>query len=84
MLLERDDFDNAISVLERAINLNPSNGQNYYYMSEAWLLKGNSAQAKEFNDLAGIHLRDDRMWTPLVSEQRDRIMKMGDNILSPD
>ena len=74
MFLENDDLDNAISILERAINLNPSNGQNYYYLSEAWLLKGNASQAREFNRLAEIHLKEDRGWMRLVSKQRDRIM----------
>ncbi|UCF86119.1 MAG: tetratricopeptide repeat protein [Desulfobacteraceae bacterium] len=75
MFLENGDLDNAISILERAINLNPSNGQNYYYLSEAWLLKGNASQAKEFNRLAEIHLKEDRRWMRRVSEQRDRIMR---------
>ena len=73
MFLENGDLDNAISILERAINLNPSNGQNYYYLSEAWLLKGNASQAREFNRLAEIHLKEDRKWMPRVSKQRDRI-----------
>lgn len=75
MFLENGDLDNAISILERAINLNPSNGQNYYYLSEAWLLKGNASQAKEFNRLAEIHLKEDRRWMRRVSKQRDRIMR---------
>jgi hypothetical protein len=34
-LLEQKKVDEAIKVLERAVNLNPSNGQNYYYLAEA-------------------------------------------------
>lgn len=73
ILLERGDLDNAISIFERAININPTNGQNYYYLSEAWLLKGNTVQAKEFNRLAEIHLEDDREWMQRVLQQRERI-----------
>ncbi|MCK4486813.1 MAG: tetratricopeptide repeat protein [Desulfobacterales bacterium] len=73
ILLESGDPDNAISIFERAININPTNGQNYYYLSEAWLLKGNTIQAKEFNRLAEIHLEDDRGWMRRVFQQRERI-----------
>jgi tetratricopeptide (TPR) repeat protein len=73
ILLESGDLDDAISIFEQAININPTNGQNYYYLSEAWLLKGNTVQAKEFNRLAEIHLQDDRGWMRRVLQQRERI-----------
>jgi len=73
MLLESGKLDDAISVLERAINLNPTNGQNYYYLSEAWLMKGEADQAKEFNRLAGIYLEGDTEWIARLREQRERI-----------
>ena len=73
ILLESGDPDNAISIFERAININPTNGQNYYYLSEAWLLKGDTIQAKEFNQLAEIHLEDDHEWMRRVLQQRERI-----------
>lgn len=72
-LLQSGDPDNAISIFEQAININPTNGQNYYYLSEAWLLKGNAIQAKEFNRLAEIYLQDDRRWMRRVLQQRERI-----------
>jgi tetratricopeptide (TPR) repeat protein len=73
IFLESDDPDNAIRTFERAINLNPTNGQNYYYMAEAWLLKGVIGQAKEFNRLAEIRLKNDPAWLRLILEQRERI-----------
>lgn len=73
ILLESGYPDNAISIFERAININPTNGQNYYYLSEAWLLKGDTFQAKEFNRLAEIHLEGDREWMQRVHQQRDKI-----------
>jgi Tfp pilus assembly protein PilF len=72
-LLESGKVDDAITTLERAINLNPSNGQNYYYMAEAWIKKGNASQAREFNRLAAIYLKDDPGWMSRVKDQQARI-----------
>ncbi len=68
--------DRAIRVLEQAVSLNPTNGQNYYYLAEAWLIKGFADQAKEFNHLAEIHLKDDSRWMIRVAEQADRIAEL--------
>jgi len=72
-LLESGRVDDAIRTLEHALNVNPSNGQNYYYLAEAWLKKGNLSQANEFNRLAAMYLRDDPDWMKRVKDQRDRI-----------
>ena len=71
--LEEGKPDAAISVLERATGLDPNNGQNYYYLAEAWLLKKNIAQAEEFNRLAGIYLEGYYEWTRRVADQKERI-----------
>ena len=73
LLLERGNLDDAISMLERAVSLNPTNGINYFYLSEAWLLKGDTVQAEEFNRLAAIYLRDDIEWMARVMEQGENI-----------
>ncbi|HID31596.1 MAG TPA: tetratricopeptide repeat protein [Desulfobacterales bacterium] len=73
MLLERGRTDDAISLLERAMGLHPTNGENYYYLAEAWLLKGRTAQAEEFNRLAGIYLEKNARWMGKVIEQKRRI-----------
>jgi hypothetical protein len=73
VLLEQKKVDDAISVLERAVSLNSANGQNYYYLAEAWLLKRNIKQADEFNYLAGIYLEGDQTWKIRVEEQKKRI-----------
>ena len=65
-LIEAGKSDNAIQVLEQAISLNPNNGQNYYYLSEAWLLKGFAAEARPFNRLAESQLAGDKEWEKLV------------------
>lgn len=75
LLLESGRLDDAISILERALILNPTNGQNYYYLSEAWLSKGNPLQADEFNRLAAIYLKEDSGWMVRVTEQRERIRR---------
>jgi tetratricopeptide (TPR) repeat protein len=73
-LIENGRLDDAIRILEQAINLNSNNGQNYYYLAEAWLLKGVLRQASEFNQLAGQYLKGDQEWEVRVIEQRQRIL----------
>ncbi len=72
-LLERRQPDKAIRVLEQAISLNPVNGQNYYYLSEAWLIKGHLTEAREFNRLAETYLNQDPTWLLRVGQQAQRI-----------
>ena len=71
--MERGNLDDAISMLERAVSLNPTNGINYFYLSEAWLLKGDTVQAEEFNRLAAIYLRENVEWMARVMEQGENI-----------
>jgi tetratricopeptide (TPR) repeat protein len=73
MFLENNQPDDAIGILEQALNLNPNNGRNYYYLAEAWLMKWNIKQASEFNRLAEIYLKDDSEWLNRVRLQRERI-----------
>jgi predicted Zn-dependent protease len=73
LLLEKDRIDDAISLLERAMTLNPTDGKNYYYLAEAWLAKGNSSQAHEFNRLAEMYLEEDPEWAAKTLHQRSRI-----------
>ena len=77
MFLENNQPDDAIGILERALNLNPDNGRNYYYLAEAWLMKWNIGQAAEFNRLAEIYLNDDSEWLYRVILQRQRIKEYG-------
>jgi tetratricopeptide (TPR) repeat protein len=73
VFLENKQPDDAIGILERALNLNPDNGRNYYYLAEAWLMKGNFGQAAQFNRLARIYLKDDNGWLRRVLLQKERI-----------
>ncbi|MEE4262727.1 MAG: hypothetical protein V2I56_08530 [Desulfobacteraceae bacterium] len=78
--IEAGESDRAIRVLEQAINLDPGNGQNYYYLSEAWLIKGFAAEARQFNRLAQSHLAGDNDWEKLVTRQAERIVQLEEKI----
>jgi len=77
LLLEEGKAGDAIGMLERAINVDSTNGLNYYYLSEAWLYKGNFRAAEEFNGLARIYLKDSPQWMVRVSAQEDRIDELS-------
>lgn len=72
-LLDAERPDDAITVLERALSLDAENGRNYYFLGEAWLRKGNFEQAREFNRLAELYLRENPAWLKSVARQRGRI-----------
>jgi hypothetical protein len=75
-LLESGEPDSAIRVLEQAISLHPTNGQNYYYLAEAWLMKDVTSEAKKFNRLADMHLKADKRWIERVADQTNRIAEL--------
>jgi len=75
VLLENNKPDEAIRTLERAVNLHPTNGGNYYYLAEAWLMKGNVRQAREFSGLAALYLRDHDEWRSRLRSQEEKIFK---------
>jgi len=72
ILLEKQRYDDAIRILERAISLYPQNGTSYFYMAEAWLAKGSFKQAGEFNRLAEMYLEADT-WSSKILKQRSAI-----------
>lgn len=73
MLIENNKLNEAIRILERAVNLHPGSGENYYYLAEAWRRKGNSSQATEYNHRAAIRFRDDPAWMERIVLQKKRI-----------
>jgi tetratricopeptide (TPR) repeat protein len=75
-LIDEGKFNEAIRKLEQAVNLHPGNGEYYYYLAEAWRLKGNAPQASEYNILASIRLGDDPEWTTRIDLQKKRIEQM--------
>jgi hypothetical protein len=76
LLIESKKPDEAIGILEKAMNIDTNNGQNYYFLAEAWVMKGNKAQALEFNRMAGLYLGNDNIWKIKVQQQKERIGKM--------
>jgi Tfp pilus assembly protein PilF len=74
-LLQDNRIDDAVSTLERSINLDPNNAESYYYLAEAWLLKGNLSQAQQFNRLAALYSRNNPSLTVLVNQQTELISK---------
>ena len=75
LLIESKKPDEAITILEKAVNIDVDNGQNYYLLAEAWLMKGNQKQAKEFNRIAGMYRKEDEAWVQKVQSQKERIDK---------
>lgn len=73
LLIESKRPDEAIRILEKSMNINPNNGHNYYFLAEAWMLKRNKTQAREFNRMAGIYLNEDADWMRKVRHQKERI-----------
>jgi len=73
VFIESKKPDEAIRILEKSLNMDPHNGLNYYFMAEAWILKGNKIQAIEFNRLAGIYLNEDAAWMDKVQRQKEHI-----------
>lgn len=71
--LTRGETDAAIRILERSVALDSTNGENYYYLAEAWLMKKNAGQASQFNRLAGIQLAPDTAWKTRIDLQKNRI-----------
>ena len=79
MLLDENKPDESIRSLEQAVSISPGRGENYYYLAEAWYIKGNLSQAREYNSLAAIYLKDDSRWVDRVEEQSARIEEMDND-----
>ncbi len=73
LFIDQNRPDDAIRTLEQAINLYPKSGDAYYYLAEAWRLKGNFSQALEFNRIAEIYLQGSDLWAERVASQKRRI-----------
>ena len=73
LLIDSKKPDEAIRILEKSLNINPVNGRSYYFLAEAWIIKGNKKQAIEFNRMAEIYLGEDTIWRLKVLDQKQRI-----------
>ena len=75
-LLDQGKPDEAIAMLERAVSMNTTNGQNYYYLAECWLLKSNAGQAREYNRLATLYFQGNGQWLDRCADQAELIRKI--------
>ncbi len=73
LLLEKGNIDSAISILERAVGINPSDGPGYFYLAEAWYKRGNYNLAFQFNKLAIMYLRENSFWSNSAETQHNKI-----------
>lgn len=78
LLIESKRPDEAIRILEQSLNIDPHNGWNYYFLAEAWMLKGNKVQATAFNRTAAIYLEGDAVWVQKVRNQKERIRNISE------
>lgn len=70
---QQGQVDDAMNTFERAASLFPGNGENYYWLAEAWLHKGNAEQALEYHRLARRHLSRESTWGDRLQTQQDSI-----------
>ena len=77
ILLDEGRTGDAIRLLERAVNLHPDSGRSYYYLAEAWIIRGDLRQAAEFNGLAEAYSDGGREWQVKIRGQKERIAKGG-------
>jgi cytochrome c-type biogenesis protein CcmH/NrfG len=73
ILLDEGDADAAIRTLGQAVHLDPTNGAIYFYLAEAWLVKQDEPQARDYNRLAETYLGGDPNWAVRLARQSDRI-----------
>ncbi len=76
LLIDAGKPDEAIRILEQAVNLHPGSGESYYYLAEAWRRKGNLSQALEYNNLAAIRFKNNPEWMSRIALQKKRIDRL--------
>ncbi len=72
-LLERGRPGESIRVLERALRIDPGNGQSAFYLAEAWIMKGDLAQAEAFHRVASSQLSGSPDWAARLRDQGRRL-----------
>ena len=78
-LLNAGKPDSAIRLYEQALGLDPTNGQVYYHMAQAWLAKGRPDEARKYNDLAREYFENDPLWAARVNRQAEQIARLKTN-----
>lgn len=72
-LMAAGQVDPAMRLFDQALSLAPRYGPGYFYLADAWLLKNNWHQAREFHRQAVLYLPADTTWQKRVDIQRRRI-----------
>ncbi|MGD8241310.1 MAG: tetratricopeptide repeat protein [Desulfobacterales bacterium] len=72
-LMAEGQVDPAMRLFEQALSLAPRYGPGYFYLADAWLLKNNWLQAREFHRQAVLYLPAETAWQRRVDTQRRRI-----------
>ena len=75
-LLGAGRLDEAIRILEQAITVYYGSAATYYYLAEAWIIKGNPRQALTFNRLAALYCGADTAWRPKIAAQWESAMQL--------
>ncbi len=73
VLMADGQVDPAMRLFEQALSLAPRYGPGYFYLADAWLLKNNWFQAREFHRQAVLYLETNAAWQRRVDAQRRRI-----------
>ncbi|MEL7370430.1 MAG: tetratricopeptide repeat protein [Myxococcota bacterium] len=72
-MLKSGSVDAALVRLERAASISPRDGEAHYWLSEAWLEKGNVTQAAEHHQLAARYLAGRSEWEVRLDRQASEI-----------
>ncbi len=73
ILMAEGQVDPAMRLFEQALSLAPQYGPGYYFLAEAWLVKNNWSQAREFHRQATLYLEDNGAWKGRMARQARRI-----------
>jgi tetratricopeptide (TPR) repeat protein len=68
-----NDPHSAMRALEKALQLNPAGGQNYFFMAEAWIQLKRPHQAIENHRLAERYLPPHAAWQQKLLIQQEKI-----------
>ena len=74
--LESGNAESAIRVLERSVALHPYNGEGYFLLADAWILKKDPQRALSFHRLAQTYLKGEPSWEERILDQHQKILRL--------
>ena len=75
--LARKQWAAAIRTLERAVSVDPSDGEAYFHLATAWLAKGDAGRARQFHRQAQLYLGVSPHWQQRLADQQRAIEAAG-------